>query len=67
MYRVGFAITWFIAFIAGWIYAIGQYGFFLGGGLGWIPAAFVAVIFGALWPFIALAVLYILLQVFGGK
>ncbi|WP_093119016.1 hypothetical protein [Salinihabitans flavidus] len=31
-----------IIFFIGWIYAMGQFGFFLGLGLGWIPALFVA-------------------------
>lgn len=31
-----------IIFLIGWIYAMGQFGFFLGLGLGWIPALFVA-------------------------
>lgn len=42
-----------IAFIAGWIYAIAAYGFFLGVGLGWFPAAILAVLVGLLWPVLA--------------
>lgn len=33
-----------IVFFIGWIYAVGNFGFFLGLGLGWIPAIFVALI-----------------------
>lgn len=31
-------------FLGGWVYAIATYGFFLGAGLGWLPAAFLGVI-----------------------
>lgn len=31
-----------IIFFIGWIYAMGEFGFFLGLGIGWIPALFVA-------------------------
>jgi len=47
----------FLAFLAGWVYAIATYGFFLGGGLGWIPAAFLAILAMFLWRFILLLVL----------
>lgn len=33
-----------LIFVIGWLYAIGQFGFFLGVGLGWIPAIFIAMI-----------------------
>lgn len=56
MYGVWFAITWVLAFVIGYIYAIYEYGFLLGGGLGWIPAAIVATVAAALWPLVALAI-----------
>lgn len=31
-----------IIFAIGWIYAISSFGFFLGVGIGWIPALFIA-------------------------
>ncbi len=40
-------------FLVGWGYAVAHYGFFLGAGLGWIPAAFLGAIAGFLWPLIA--------------
>lgn len=40
-------------FLVGWGYAIAQYGFFLGVGLGWVPAALIAAIAGFLWPLLA--------------
>lgn len=49
-------ISWLIGvvtFLGGWAYAIATYGWFLGGGLGWIPAAFIGVIVAFVWPFIA--------------
>jgi hypothetical protein len=39
----------FAVFVIGWIYAIATYGFFLGGGLGWLPAACLAIIAMFLW------------------
>ena len=51
-YGIGFGITWFLTFIGCWIYCIATYGFLLGVGLGWLPAAIVAAIVGALWPVI---------------
>lgn len=45
-------------FIAGWIYAIVSYGFFLGVGLGWIPAIFLAIITIFIWrPVMSIAIL----------
>lgn len=41
-------IVGFIAFVIGWIYAISAFGFFLGVGLGWLPALFIALIVDAL-------------------
>ena len=31
-----------IVFLIGWVYAIGAFGFFIGLGLGWIPALVIA-------------------------
>ena len=42
----------FVIFVAGWIYAVVTYGFFLGGGLGWLPAFFLAIIAMFLWRFV---------------
>lgn len=39
-------------FLAAWVYAIVTHGFFLGVGLGWIPALVVGFIAGLLWPFV---------------
>lgn len=33
-----------VVFFVGWIYAIGAFGFFIGVGVGWIPALFLAMI-----------------------
>lgn len=59
IYGVGFAVTAAVVFVGAWIYCIAEYGFLLGVGLGWLPAAIVAVIAGALWPLLLLAVLLI--------
>ena len=50
-------IVGLIAFVIFWIYAIANYGWFLGIGLGWLPAMFLAIIAAYLWPLIVLAML----------
>ncbi len=56
MYAAWFVVTWVIAFLIGYIYAIYEYGFLLGAGLGWFPAGVVATVVAALWPLVALAI-----------
>jgi hypothetical protein len=60
-YAKGAYIVGGIVFVLAWIYAIITYGFFLGLGLGWIPAAFIGFIAGILWPLVVLALAAILL------
>lgn len=55
-YKAGFFITAIITFVGCWIYCIYTYGFFLGVGLGWLPALITAVIAGFLWPLIVLVI-----------
>jgi len=64
-YSVGFVLVWVIAFIGFWIYAINDYGFLLGVGVGWFPAAIAATVVAALWPLIMLVgvVLVILVMI----
>jgi hypothetical protein len=54
-YISGALIVGIIAFLVTWVYAISTYGFFLGVGLGWIPAAVIGALVGALWPLVLLA------------
>lgn len=56
VHTLGAVITAFIVFIGSWIYCIAEYGYLLGVGLGWLPSIIVAVIAGALWPLIAIAI-----------
>jgi len=42
------ALASFLTFIAGWIFCLLQYGFLLGGGLGWFPSGIAAAIVGFL-------------------
>ena len=49
-----------IVFLVGWYYAIASFGFFLGVGLGWIPALFIAWII----DFVVIAVFGLTLVVF---
>lgn len=60
MYQVGFWITWVLSFLVGYVYAIQEYGFLLGAGVGWIPAAIVATIVASLWPLLAFGLLIII-------
>lgn len=49
-YETGVLITGIVAFIALMVYAVSTFGWFLGLGLGWIPAGFIALVIGLLWP-----------------
>jgi hypothetical protein len=40
-------IAGFLTFVGGWLYCVSEYGFLLGGSLGWIPSAIAAGIVGA--------------------
>lgn len=55
-YIVAATITGTVVFVIAWIYAIAEYGFLLGVGLGWLPAGIIGVVAGIAWPLIALAV-----------
>ena len=55
-YVTGYLIAWVISFFGFWIYAVAEYGFFLGITLGWIPALIAATIVSFFWPIAALAV-----------
>jgi hypothetical protein len=57
IYKGGAIITGLIIFVGAWIYCIVTYGFLLGVGLGWLPAAITAVVAGLLWPLIAAVLL----------
>jgi hypothetical protein len=52
-----------------WIYCAVTYGFFLGVGLGWIPALILALLVAVatifLWPLAAVGVLYVIYRFFG--
>jgi len=60
-YSVGGCVVGIPVFLGCWIYAIQTYGWFLGGGLGWIPSFFIGLLAGLLWPFIALGLIGVLL------
>jgi hypothetical protein len=63
------ALTGPATLLAVWIYSAVTYGFFLGFGLGWIPALILALLVAVatifLWPLAAVAVLYVVYRVFG--
>ena len=52
IYTGGVQIVGTLAFLAAWVYAIMTYGYFLGIGLGWIPALVIGAIVGLAWPLI---------------
>jgi hypothetical protein len=54
-----------VAFLCFWAYAVATYGWFLGLGLGWIPAAFLGVLAGLLWPLVLLAALGVAWMIWG--
>lgn len=56
-YQIVGGLVGLLVFIAGYIYAIVEYGFLLGGSLGWIPALIVAAISAMLWPVFAILIL----------
>ena len=60
VYRIGAFITGGLAFIASWAYAAISWGFLLGVGLGWVPAIFIGIIAGFIWPLIALVLVLII-------
>lgn len=49
-YQAVTAAVGFVVFVACWFYCIAEYGFLLGGGLGWIPSAIAAGLAALLWP-----------------
>lgn len=58
-------ITAGIVFLGAWIYAIANYGFLFGVGLGWLPSAIIAGVALVLWPVLwlgAVAVVFLLLS-----
>ena len=63
------ALTGPATLLAVWIYCAVTYGFFLGFGLGWIPALILALLVVVatifLWPLAAVAFLYVIYRVFG--
>ena len=67
LYFLGAFVVGGITFVIAWIYAIVTYGFFLGVGLGWIPAAIIGVVVGLLWPLVVLAILGIVALILFNK
>ena len=57
LYMLFSVLIGLLTFVGSWVYAVLQYGFLLGVGLGWIPAFFIGVLAGLLWPLALLAVI----------
>lgn len=52
-YSAGVALVGIPTFFGCWAYAVYEYGWFLGLGLGWLPSIFIALAAGFLWPLLA--------------
>ena len=63
IYWLGYVITWVLTFLGCWIYCIATYGFLLGVGLGWLPAAITATVVSFFWPLIVLGIAWLLWSV----
>ncbi len=61
VYATGYTITCVIVFFSMWGYATIMFGPLLGLGLGWIPAAFVAIVVSFFWPLALAVIIYLLL------
>ncbi len=62
-YRIGFIITYVLAFAGCWLYCIATYGFLLGFGLGWFPSAIAAALVALVWPLAAVVVVMTAIRV----
>ncbi len=49
-------------FLLAWAYSIDRYGWFIGLGLGWLPALIIGLLAGMLWPFAVIVFLILYLQ-----
>lgn len=57
-------LVWVLVFVGTWIGCIVNYGFLLGVGLGWLPAAIVATISALLWPLALIAIAVVVFLVY---
>lgn len=62
-YWIGYWITWVIVFIGLWVFAVFEYGYLLGVGLGWLPAAIISTLTSFLWPIAVVALIVLLFVV----
>ncbi|MCB2093730.1 MAG: hypothetical protein H6901_01500 [Rhodobacteraceae bacterium] len=54
LYRISGIFIGVLTFIGCWLYAVAEWGFFLGFGLGWIPSLFIGIIAGFVGPALVL-------------
>jgi len=59
VYAIGGYLTWVVVFFGAYAYCIFEYGFLLGVGLGWLPAAITATVAAFLWPLLLFGGLYL--------
>lgn len=64
-YLVGAWLVGGLSFIAIWLYEMVSWGLFLGFTFGWIPALIGGVILCLLWPLVLLAVIRVIILIWG--
>ena len=63
-YWLGYHVCAVLIFFGCWIYAISEYGFLLGVGLGWFPSLIVASVVSLAWPLLLAAVVLVVATFF---
>ncbi|HQU67042.1 MAG TPA: hypothetical protein PLI43_02465 [Albidovulum sp.] len=64
LYIVTGVIIGVVTFVGSWVYAVSEWGFLLGVGLGWIPSLFIGIIAGFVGPPVLALGLVVLLAMF---
>lgn len=59
-YVLGAFLTGVVVFVVLWIHALSEWGVLLGLVFGWIPALIGGFVAGALWPLLALVIIFML-------
>lgn len=59
IYLLVFPIVFISVFLGAWAYAIGKYGFLIGGSIGILPPIIIAFVLSLLWPLMILTLLFL--------
>lgn len=60
-YKAATVLVGIAAFLGSWGYAVAEFGWLLGLGLGWFPALFVGTVLATIWPLALVGLLVALL------